>query len=41
MTELQHILKKYLISVIIIVFTTLVLCALFIAKDNTNTMLFG
>ncbi len=41
MSELTKILKYYLLSVISIVLTTLLICSVFIAEINTDTMLFG
>lgn len=41
MTELRRILKSYLISVIVTILTTLLLCSIFIAQFNTDKMLFG
>ena len=41
MSELTKILKYYLLSVILIVLTTLLICSVFIAEINTDTMLFG
>lgn len=41
MTETYRILKYYLITAIIIVMLTMGMCAFFLAKINTEFMLFG
>ena len=41
MTELKQLLKNYLMLVIIVVLTTLLICSIFIAQNNTDRMLFG
>lgn len=41
MRELTRIIKAYLICVIVTVLTTLLICSIFIAKTNTDIMLFG
>lgn len=41
MTELFKILKNYLLCLILVVLITLFICSIFIAKNNTETMLFG
>ncbi len=41
MTEITRLLKNYLICVIITILTTLLVCSIFIAQINTDTMLFG
>lgn len=41
MSELWGLLKKYLISAIVIALLTLMICGVIIAKTNTDIMLFG
>ncbi len=41
MSEIKRILKGYLISVIVTVLTTILLCSVFIVQNNTDKMLFG
>lgn len=41
MKEINKILKVYLLCVIVTILTTLFLCSVFIAKTNTDIMLFG
>lgn len=41
MTELSKILKSYLLCLTLVILTTLLICSLFIAKTNTDIMLFG
>lgn len=41
MTELSRLVRVYLISTIITILTTIVICGLFIVQTNTDKMLFG
>lgn len=41
MTELSKILKNFLLSVIITVLMTILICSIFIVNTNTDMMLFG
>lgn len=41
MTETYRVLKYYLITTIIIILLTIGMCALFLARANTEFMLFG
>lgn len=41
MTETKRIIKSYLLSVIITVLTTIVICGCFIVQNETSKMLFG
>ena len=41
MTETKRILKSYLISVIVTILTTIIICGVFIVETNTDRMLFG
>ncbi len=41
MSETKRILRSYLLSTIITVLTTMVVCGFFIVQTNTNQMLFG
>ena len=39
--ELSKILKSYLLCLTLVILMTLLICSLFIAKTNTDIMLFG
>jgi hypothetical protein len=39
--ELKKIVKAYLVSTILFILLTIVLCGVFIAEQNTEKMLFG
>lgn len=41
MSEMSRIFKSYILSAMITVLITLIFCGVFIAKNNTDTMLFG
>lgn len=41
MSEMSKIIRSYFLSVIITVLITLIFCGVFIAKNNTDAMLFG